>query len=30
VPTDTWDLPVDLLVTPSRSQRAGRGGGEPG
>ncbi len=30
VPADTWDLPVDLLVTPSRSQRAGRGGGEPG
>ena len=30
VPTDSWDLPVDLLVTPSRSQRAGRGGGEPG
>lgn len=30
VPTDTWDLPVDLLVTPSGSQRAGRGGGASG
>ena len=30
VPTDSWDLPVDLLVTPSRSQRAARGGGESG
>ncbi|HEY5786889.1 MAG TPA: 5-formyltetrahydrofolate cyclo-ligase [Microlunatus sp.] len=30
VPTDTWDLPVDLLVTPTRSQRTGRGGGDPG
>ena len=30
VPTDSWDLPVDLLVTPGRSQRAARGGGEPG
>lgn len=30
VPTDTWDLRVDLLVTPTRSQRTGRGGGEPG
>ena len=30
VPTDTWDLPVDLVLTPSRSQRTGRGGGEPG
>ena len=30
VPTETWDLPVDLLVTPNRGQRAGRGGGDPG
>lgn len=30
VPTDTWDLPVDRLVTPSGSQRAGRGGGASG
>ena len=30
VPTDTWDLPVDLLITPTGAQRTGRGGGEPG
>ena len=30
VPIDTWDLPVDLLVTPRGSQRAGRGGGASG
>ena len=30
VPADTWDLPVDLLVTPTRSHRTGRGGGDPG
>ena len=30
VPADTWDLPVDLLVTPRGSQRAGRGGGASG
>jgi 5-formyltetrahydrofolate cyclo-ligase len=30
VPTERWDLPVDLLVTPGRAQRTGRGGGAPG
>jgi 5-formyltetrahydrofolate cyclo-ligase len=30
VPADTWDLPVDLLITPSGSQRVGRVGGVSG